>query len=490
MVLPEDLAAHHRRVLEEESAISAEIIAARGYRTVTVKAELRRRGFADYQLLVPSLLLPIYNVHGEIAGYQSRPDSPRIDRRGKAVKYETPAGMKMAIDVHPSQRSFLSDPNVPLWITEGIKKGDALCSHGCCAVAVLGVWNWRGTNESGGKTVLADFESIALNGRRIFLVFDSDVMTKPAVHAALGRFKAFLESRSAHVLVVYLVAGRSGAKVGVDDFLATGGTVDDLVALASEDLRRGLDEPEDADQSDANEGQSQATMLVKLADAADLFHDEHGDAYAAFEESGHRETWAVRSGGFRRWLARSFYTKFNKAPNGAALADALTVIEGEAQFEGDERTVATRLARGPDGAVYIDLGTPDWHAIRVTASGWDIVDGLDGLDGGSVHFRRSPTLAALALPVAGGSIQALRRLINVGSEEDFVLLVGWLVGALRPNGPLRRSRFRSGTRLRQVPGRALPALASRPVIRALARHAAGGARPRHRRERQQRRGPG
>ena len=67
-----------------------------------------------------------------------------------------------------------------------------------------GVWNWRGTNELGGKTALPDWESIALNDREVFLVFDSDVMTKSGVHLALSRLKAFLESRHARVKVVYL----------------------------------------------------------------------------------------------------------------------------------------------------------------------------------------------------------------------------------------------------------------------------------------------
>ena len=37
-----------------------------------------------------------------------------------------------------------------------------------------------------------------------------------------ARLKAFLESRGAEVLVIYLPHGESGLKVGVDDFLAAG----------------------------------------------------------------------------------------------------------------------------------------------------------------------------------------------------------------------------------------------------------------------------
>ena len=132
-------------------------------------------------------------------------------------------------------------------MTEGIKKGDCLVSHGCCVVALLGVWNWRGTNELGGKTSLPDWEAVALNGRQIYVIFDSDVMLKPQVHAALARLKAFLEARRARVLLIYLPVDPSGKKTGVDDYLVTGHAMEDLLALATPNLRP---LPEDATEHD------------------------------------------------------------------------------------------------------------------------------------------------------------------------------------------------------------------------------------------------
>lgn len=60
-------------------------------------------------------------------------------------------------------------------------------------MSLLGVWNWRGTNDQGGKVALPKWELIALNDRQVHIVFDSDVMLKPQVHAALVRLKNFLE---------------------------------------------------------------------------------------------------------------------------------------------------------------------------------------------------------------------------------------------------------------------------------------------------------
>lgn len=212
------------------SSIDPAVAVARGYRSVTSKSDLERLGFSAAQSLVPALLVPIHGVDGHVVLRQVKPDSPRTIN-GKVVKYETPRNARMVLDVPPAARAQLGDLAVRLIITEGVKKADAAVSRGLCAVALLGVWNWRGTNTMGGKTALADWECIALEGREVLIVFDSDVTTKPAVQEALRRLVAFLEMRRAHVAVIQLPPGPYGAKVGLDDYFAAGRTVEDLFAL-------------------------------------------------------------------------------------------------------------------------------------------------------------------------------------------------------------------------------------------------------------------
>jgi hypothetical protein len=225
----------HIRLIEE-SGIEKGVAQARGYRSVTAKAELVALGFGRNQCRVPALLIPIYDTRGDLVTYQLRPDNPRINDRGKPVKYETPRGTSMVIDVPPPIRHLIANPNVPLIITEGVRKADSAASRGLCCIDILGVWNWRGTNEYGGKTALADWENIALEGREVYLCFDSDVVRKPEVHQALHRLKAFLESRKANVRVIRLPDGDDGAKVGLDDYLASGRTTEELFALAQNTL--------------------------------------------------------------------------------------------------------------------------------------------------------------------------------------------------------------------------------------------------------------
>ncbi len=231
----DNLLPQHSRLMEA-SAILATVAEARGYRSVHTKAELRRLGFGENQARVPALLIPIWNVRGEIVLYQIRPDEPRIIK-GKPIKYETPFGARMVLDVPPPARQWMGDPSHPLFITEGIRKADAAVSKGLACIALLGVWSWRGSNEFGGKAALADWESIALNGRPIYISFDSDISLKPEVRIALLRLKAFLEGRGAEVHVIYLPAGANGCKVGLDDYFAAGHSVDDLLRLSQREIK-------------------------------------------------------------------------------------------------------------------------------------------------------------------------------------------------------------------------------------------------------------
>ena len=225
---------------------------------------MKELGFADSQARVPALLIPIYNVLGDVVLYQARPNVPRI-KDGKALKYETPAKARMALDVPPAARPKLGDPSVPLGITEGVRKADSAVSKGMCCVALLGVWNWRGTNGDGGKVALPDWESVALNDRQTYIVFDSDVMLKPEVYGALSRLKPFLESRGAKVAPVYLPAGEGGVKVGLDDYLAAGHTIDDLLACASPTLRA-LPCDDEEDKAKA-EGKTKAGREITFSEA-------------------------------------------------------------------------------------------------------------------------------------------------------------------------------------------------------------------------------
>ena len=180
---------------------------------------------------------------------------------------------------------------------------------------------------------------------------------------------------------------------------------------------------------------TQAEILLMLAADVELFHTPNMEGFATFEVKSpasplyHKETWPIKSTGFRRWLAREYYEEEGKAPNAEAMGGALNILEAKAHFDGEEHDVYVRVARHFDGTIYLDLGNPLWEAVAITPAGWEVVSDPP------VKFRRPKGMAVIYRPERGGNIGELRPFLNVASDADFYLIVAWLAAALSPTGP-------------------------------------------------------
>lgn len=217
------------------SKIHPDIARERGTTSVDTKAMLDRISIAKPGRLTPGLLFPIHGIAG-VVGWQYKPDDPRIsESTGRPIKYETPTRQPNRLDLHPRMHRHLSDPDVPLFITEGIKKVDALLTAGVNApVGLTGVWNWRGTDpETRGKRAVPDWQDLALNGRTVYIGYDHDVMRNSGVRDAAVQLAGYLRSKGATVWFVWVPMVDGDPKTGVDDFLAAGGTVQGLISTAT-----------------------------------------------------------------------------------------------------------------------------------------------------------------------------------------------------------------------------------------------------------------
>jgi putative DNA primase/helicase len=72
---------------------------------------------------------------------------------------------------------------------------------------------------------------VALNGRLVYVVYDSDMYVKRGVEAALKALYTFLRSKQARPGLVQWPEAYRQSKVGVDDFFAQGHTLDEVVAM-------------------------------------------------------------------------------------------------------------------------------------------------------------------------------------------------------------------------------------------------------------------
>jgi hypothetical protein len=218
-------------MLLEESGISPEIAEERGYYTARRRSEVPE-AFEGYQRN-PGLVVPMFSPDGITRSWQVRPDKPRKDKRGKPLKYETPDGSSPIVDVHPRMLDEVRSGAGPLLITEGAKTGDAATSRGVPTVVLAGVWMWCVPKVKPYR-LKPCFDHVRLEGRPVFVAFDSDCMSKVNVQDSLAALVTALEDRGASVKVIYLPDAPDDSKQGVDDYLAPGGTVREMFALARE----------------------------------------------------------------------------------------------------------------------------------------------------------------------------------------------------------------------------------------------------------------
>jgi primase-polymerase (primpol)-like protein len=207
---------------------------------------------------------------------------------------------------------------------------------------------------------------------------------------------------------------------------------------APESSREGEEEEPKAEATNAagsadGEKETQAQTLLRLAEDATLFHTPDGKPFATIPVNGHRENHPIRSTSFKRWMVRAFYEEQERPPQAQALNAALGVLESQAEFDGPTAQVSVRVANAgsPNTPVYLlDLGDPDWTVAMIDSNGWQVMQNSP-----PVKFRRAKGMLALPIPQHGGSIEDLRKYVNVPNEQDWRLIIAWLSTALRPMGP-------------------------------------------------------
>lgn len=324
-----------------------------------------------------------------------------------------------------------ADPAAPVYVPEGEKDADRLRGLGVTATCnPMGAGKWR------------EEYSNHLQGRGVVILPDKD----DAGRAHAQKVSQGLHGIAASIKIVDLPD--LPKKGDVSDWLDDGGSREQLSALAdaapewepatctTPDAEATATPRSKGDKRGSGEEEpTQAEILLKLAAGAELFHNPNMEGFATFAVENpqvpgiHRETWPIKSTGFRRWLAREFYQEEGKPPNSEAMQGALNILEAKAHFDGEEHNVFVRVASDSSGAIYLDLGNPLWEAVAITPAGWQVISDTP------VKFRRSRGMAALYRPERGGKIGELRPFLNIANDADFYLIVAWLLAALNPAGP-------------------------------------------------------
>jgi P4 family phage/plasmid primase-like protien len=257
----------------EASGISSAVAKERRYRSLTDPATeveyLKTLGINVGKEQVPGLLIPWWNVYGELSHYQYRPDKPRVIK-DQVHKYENPKGQPNILDLHPRMTEQLADTSVPLVITEGVKKADAAVTRGLCCISLNGVWCWQYKGAP-----LGAWEKVPLRKRLVYAAPDGDALRNPQVRKAVHSMRAWLEGEGARVRILLFPDDPFGEKPALDSFLAEDHSVDELFALAVREV------PEFFNQQGGFEPGAMAKHLkeqanLRLGEDDRLWRYEHG----------------------------------------------------------------------------------------------------------------------------------------------------------------------------------------------------------------------
>jgi len=311
-----------------------------------------------------------------------------------------------------------------VYVVEGEKDVEAIRAAGAVA-----------TCNSGGAGKWQPEFARFLHGASVLIVADRDRAGLRHAEQVL----ASLEGVAASAAIVVAREGKDAADhlaagYGLDEFELPPPPDEDVAELSEATVERIVESGAQTERADpvgrkrAKEP-STADILVALAERSGMvfFHDPELRGYASFDRDGH-ETWPLKSRSFRHYLLWLYYQATRESAAAQAVQDAIATLEGRALFAGETVPVHVRLA-GDDDVIYLDLADDGWQVVEVRASGWRVIEAE-----APVRFRRPGGMAALPRPERGGTLEELRRFVNLASDDDWRLLVAWLLAALRPPG--------------------------------------------------------
>ncbi len=349
----------------------------------------------------------IKNTHGETVVRHVRLD---YDDGEKSFVWEHPDGTKglqgrkvKTLPLYGSERLREAPAGALLFVCEGEGCADALGEAGHLGVGTV----------TGANSIHEDSQLEALRGFDVVLWADNDSGGREHM-ASIAKRLAALGIK--HRFVMWPEAPEKGDAV---DFLKDRGA-DAVMGLVPDE------EAEQPQQSDDRKS-THSAELIKIARRDELFHTADGTCYATIRTGQRNETVLINSVRYRERLALVYFREQQAAATTQAMNEALNIINAYARHDGTCRTVYRRVG-AHDGALYLDLGDPEWRAVRITDEGWRVVSDPP------VRFVRSDFASALPVPIKGGGISRLWDFLNV-HEAGRPLVLAFMVSALRPTGP-------------------------------------------------------
>lgn len=243
---------------------------------------------------------------------------------------------------------------------------------------------------------------------------------------------ALMEGKSTHDAGVALTAVlvRAGATdeeikdifIGLlpDDY--TGDSLRELPEWIKSAREKGFEET----QGETN-SLTKALITIAMGSGMVLFNDGDGNAYATLPHLGKSIAVRLGSSAFSMWLRHLAHTVLERPVSSGPLREAVATLEAFALFDGSTVPVYVRVA-GDEQHVVVDTGRQNGSVVNIDRNGWKV--GVEATH----RFVRGAGFGILPLPQNGRALVALQSFLGL-DEQNYRLLVAFLVNALKPTGP-------------------------------------------------------
>ena len=121
------------------------------------------------------------------------------------------------------------------------------------------------------------------------------------------------------------------------------------------------------------------------------------------------------------------YSKITKRTMAKTDFENIRTFLTDIAFQNERIETFCRVCRRDD-TIFIDLCDSGHNIVKITADGWSVIRNEE------IFFTRTERMRPLPIPERAGSFDGIRRIINTANEDNFVMLVGFIVSIFNTRG--------------------------------------------------------
>lgn len=165
-------------------------------------------------------VLPYFDIDGKLTKFyriKYLGTVKKLTNEKRTPKYWQPLGTIPQAYFPPYLKwsKIVADEKMPIYLTEGEKKAAIMCKNGYNCIGLGGIWSWKSKRYF--YELLPSLTKIKWKGRKVYLVYDSDIASNSDVSAAAMALADKLAQQGAEVKLLRLPEDDEEVK-GVDDF--------------------------------------------------------------------------------------------------------------------------------------------------------------------------------------------------------------------------------------------------------------------------------